>query len=181
MIANPTSRNKQTNERTNERINRPIKMRRDARIVDGEIVRNNTTFARWKRWRRQRLSMSWQYVSGYRVLWVSIAILVLAATNPVNWQDNALLVRRKQYRATSGTTFYYNYLSSSSSSGRRVTNYFLFSIEETFEALVVSALQTSWSCRFGDRNIGGFCNIIGAYLYHIVTHAGHWYIAANAT
>lgn len=121
-------------------------MRREPYIVNGEVVRDS----RFVGVRRH----SWHYLSWKRVWLVLIPAALLVVTNPANWQDNRFDALRRKTSA---------YPKTKQRLSRSVTNYLLYSVEEKFEAVVISALQQSWSCYYDDVNIGNVCDMIGEF------------------
>jgi hypothetical protein len=75
---------------------------------------------------------------------------VLAATNLANQEE--FLQSRQQSASYSKKTMPYS---------RKVTNYGIFSVEEKFDSILISALQQSWVCSYNDFNIGNICDMAG--------------------
>jgi hypothetical protein len=123
----------------------PNKMIRQPYIVDGEIVRD-----------QRRTQSSLHYFSRPRFLTAFGVCLVLAISNPANEHvfGNLPVLGAKK-----------SPLSNSSTNKRflkpRVTNYGIFSIEERFDAVLVSGLLQSWTCSYYDRDLGPLCEVIG--------------------
>lgn len=123
----------------------PNKMIRQPYIVDGEIVRDP---------RRTRSPL--YYFSRSRFLTVLGVCLVLAVSNPANEHVfGNLSVLGAQKRPLSNGNTNKRFLQP------RVTNYALFSIEERFDAVLVSGLLQSWTCSYYDRDLGPLCEVIG--------------------
>jgi hypothetical protein len=114
---------------------------REPYIVGGQVVRDSGYVVR---------RHYWQYISWRRVWFILIATTVLAATNLAN-QEEFL-----QSRQQSG---YYSKKTMSFS--RKVTNYGIFSVEEKFDSIIISAMQQSWVCSYNDINIGHICDMAG--------------------
>ena len=82
--------------------------------------------------------------------------LVLAISNPANEHvfGNLSLLGAQKSPTSNGTT-YKRFLKP------KVTNYGLYSIEERFDAVIVSGLLQSWTCSYYDRDLGPLCEVIG--------------------
>jgi hypothetical protein len=120
-------------------------MTRQPYIIDGEIVRDP---------RRTRSPL--HYFSRARFLAVFGVCLVLAISNPGNEHvfGNLSVLGAQKSPLSNGSTNK-RFLQPS------VTNYGIFSIEERFDAVLVSGLLQSWTCPYYDRELGPFCKVIG--------------------
>jgi hypothetical protein len=115
--------------------------RREPYIVGGQVVRDSGYVVR---------RHYWQYISWRRVWFILIATAVLAATNPAN-QERFLQSRQQSGSYSKKTMPFF----------RKVTNYGIFSVEEKFDSMLISALQQSWVCSYTDFNIGHICDMAG--------------------
>jgi hypothetical protein len=121
-------------------------MIRQPYIVDGVIVRD------------PRLTRSpLNDFSRARFLTIFGVCVVLAISNPANEHvfGNLSVLGAQKNLLSNGSTTIKRFLQP------RVTNYGLFSIEERFDAVVVSGLLQSWACSYYDRNLGPLCEVIG--------------------
>ena len=82
-----------------------------------------------------------------------IPTMIMIVTNPANWQNLPLNDRRQFNKAPRTTT-------AKRVAGKKViTNYLLFSVEDKFDALVISALQQTWPCYY--NYAGSICDWAG--------------------
>jgi hypothetical protein len=150
--------------------------RRDQPYItcEGRVLRDPATG-----FQTSSLTHLWKFVEWKRVAYVLFPILVLWVTNPaneINIPTTTILV--SSFKSSS---------SSSSSSwlvvGRpRITNYGLFSLQESIEGVTVSAFLTETSlCPFNDVTIGSFCESIADSMCHRrpLLPFEYWY-SANA-
>jgi len=120
----------------------------------------------------------WKFVEWKRVAYVLFPILVLWVTNPAN--EISILIETIVVSSSLSSSF-------KSSSwmvvGRpSVTNYGLFSLQESMEGVTVSVFLTETSvCPFNDVTIGSFCESIADSMCHRrpLLPFEYWY-SANA-
>jgi hypothetical protein len=113
------------------------------------------------------LTTRWtSYFSWKRFLIIVIPTMILLVTNPVNEEYintfNASITRDGSSSSFSQKTF--NFGREKFVFGRRITNYAIFSLEESFDSMKVYALRHSWTCSFTNFEIGSFCDALCKYL-----------------
>lgn len=113
---------------------------------------------------------SWRSSLRFHIVWkrvflVLLSTLLLTGTNPVN-QDGV----SKLFKRTNGTeSFRKNKFILGREKrffDRRITNYGLFALEESFDSMILHGLLQSWTCSFNDNAIGEICDRLAANLCH---------------
>ena len=110
---------------------------------------------------------SWRSSLRFHIVWkrvflVLLSTLLLTWTNPVNQDGVSKLLKR-----TNGTErFRKNKFILGREKrffDRRITNYGLFALEESFDGMILHGLLQSWTCSFNDNAIGEICDRLGEY------------------
>lgn len=123
-----------------------------AYIVNGQLVQDSS------------LSMKgfFRNISLVRLMLVLVPTLTLVASNPANDVLGILNLRNDDDESFGTKTFSFG--KEKFVFGRRITNYFIFSLEENFDSVVFHAVQQTWTCPFNDFAIGEVCDSLGMCL-----------------